>query len=72
MIGKIMSKFLSGSGILPESDISKFVSYYAVYRRRTGILNSIKQALAICLDLSDEYDCDDKDFQQPKLGRKEK
>ena len=42
MIKKIVSKFLSGSGILPESEISKFVSYYTVYRRRTGILNSIK------------------------------
>ena len=60
-IGKIVSKFLSDSGILPESDISKFISYYAVYRRRTGILNSIKYALAICLDLSDECDCEDDD-----------
>ena len=59
MIRKIVSKFLSDSGILPESDISKFVSYYTVYRRRTGILNSIKYALAICLDLSDECDCED-------------
>ena len=61
MIGKIMSKFLSDSGVLPESDISKFVNYYAVYRHRTGILNSIKHALAICLDLSDECDCEDDD-----------
>lgn len=57
MIKKIVSKFLSGSGILPESEISKFVSYY----RRTGILNSIKYALAICLDLSDECGCEDDD-----------
>lgn len=66
MIKKIVSKFLSGSGILPESEISKFVSYYTVYRRRTGILNSIKYALAICLDLSDECDCEDDD--DPRTG----
>ena len=61
MIEKIMSKFISGSGILPEPEASKFLYYFSIYRRRTGILNSIKYALASSLDLSDECDCEDDD-----------
>ncbi len=61
MIEKIMSKFISGSGILPEPEASKFLYYFSIYRRRNRFLNSIKYALASSLELSDECDCEDDD-----------
>lgn len=59
---KRICDLISGSGILPEPEELNSAYYRTKFRCHGGIRSLIKYALALCLELSDECDCEDSDY----------
>lgn len=67
MMRKFLINIISGSGSTSESELPNSAELHLYYRQYGGILNLIRYALALCLELSDECGYEDIDY----LGQEE-